>query len=712
MHETLHSSAGLGFFGRAAGTGRPSAELAALIERHAWANTVLGPIERWPVTLRGYLAQILELPTPAIIFWGAERTQLYNDGYAAIMGPRHPRYFAAPYRECWPDTYPVISPLMDRVLAGEAVRLDHELFTLTRHGFTEEAYFTFSFSPLRDDQGAIAGILQPVVEVTRHVLRARRAETLRALGASGPEHEERDTLGALACDPQDLPFALFFRPRPGCEALELTNCVGFAAGEPKGPQQAALELLARQVLHTGVAVTLDGDVRVSDLQHMGVWAEPTRAAAVVPVRRAKSEAPLGALIVGLSPRLVFDESYAEFLDALGGQLAVRLDQQSAALTELRLLEGEREARRSVEALAKQLRTSEQNFRVLLESIPQQVWTASVEGLLDYVNSQVVDYFQAPVESLLGTGWVAWVHPHDQVQTLARWRESLATGQPYEVEFRLRRADGEYRWHLARAQAVRGADEAITRWFGTNTDVDEAKKIRESLRRRTEFEQYLVGIVSHDLRNPLGVIALGAGALSRNASLDAAAKKSVNRIEAATGRATKMIRDLLDFTETRLGGTIPVAPKPVDLREVLRASFEELEATHPGRRIRVQHQGEPVGEWDPDRMAQVVLNLSSNALKYSPPDSEITIETQTMPDRVVLQVRNHGAPIDPTKLPRIFEPLQRATDEVDPSGRSVGLGLYIVKQIVEAHGGLVDVSSTERGTTFTTQLPRGRGRLSP
>src|SRR4051812_39786394 len=130
-----------------------------------WSHTDVGPPERWPHSLRGYVAMVMDMPTPAIIFWGPNHTQLYNDGYAAIMGPRHPRYFASPYRECWPDTYPVIHPWMEKVLArGEVVEVDKTLFMLTRHGFNEEAYFTFTFSPLRDDSGAIAGILQPVIE--------------------------------------------------------------------------------------------------------------------------------------------------------------------------------------------------------------------------------------------------------------------------------------------------------------------------------------------------------------------------------------------------------------------------------------------------------------------------------------------------------------------------------------------------------------------
>ena len=127
---------------------------------------------------------ILEMPTPAILFWGPNHTQLYNDGYAAIMGPRHPKYLGQSYAACWPETYSVIHPWMRRVLArGEVLQVQDELFTLTRHGFAEEAYFTFTFSPLRGDSGEIAGVFQPVVEVTEAVLAKRRTEALRELAA-------------------------------------------------------------------------------------------------------------------------------------------------------------------------------------------------------------------------------------------------------------------------------------------------------------------------------------------------------------------------------------------------------------------------------------------------------------------------------------------------------------------------------------------------
>ena len=167
-------------------------EIGALIRSTDWSVTPLGPIATWPSSLVNYVKMVLEIPSPAIIFWGPDQTQIYNQGYAAIMGPRHPRYFGAPYRECWPETYRIIYPLMQKLFEkGEVTRVEKTHIPVSRHGYTEETYFTFTFSPLRGDDGEIAGIFQPVMEVTEEVLSDRRAETLRLIQ---PKPDSRDPM--------------------------------------------------------------------------------------------------------------------------------------------------------------------------------------------------------------------------------------------------------------------------------------------------------------------------------------------------------------------------------------------------------------------------------------------------------------------------------------------------------------------------------------
>ena len=235
-----------------------------------------------------------------------------------------------------------------------------------------------------------------------------------------------------------------------------------------------------------------------------------------------------------------------------------------------------------------------------------------------------------------------------------------------------------------------------------------KRLRaeSELRARADFEKHLLGIVSHDLRNPLNAILLSATTLASSEGLDALAAKIVLRIQSSADRAARMISDLLDFTQARLGGGIRITRRPVDLHEIIRGVLDEIEAAHPGRAIRTRLDGNGHGEWDSDRIAQVVQNVVTNALKYSPQDTVVQLVTATERGWVSFSVHNRGAPIPAERMPSLFEPLLRGTAEVDRTGRSIGLGLYIVKQIAEAHGGRVLVRSNEsEGTIFTILLPR-------
>lgn len=225
------------------------------------------------------------------------------------------------------------------------------------------------------------------------------------------------------------------------------------------------------------------------------------------------------------------------------------------------------------------------------------------------------------------------------------------------------------------------------------------------RQRAEFERQLIGIVSHDLRNPLNAITLTASALAPQAT-EERLKRGIQRIRLSADRAIRMIHDLLDFTKARQGGGIAIQRRVADLHETVRAVVGEVQASRSDRSIEVAQSGSGTGEWDPDRLAQVVANLLSNALQYSPPDSLVRVETQGEADALVLKVHNTGAPIPPDMLARIFEPMERGSELVDQAGRSIGLGLYIVRQVVLAHAGTVNVHSTAtEGTTFTVRLPR-------
>ena len=226
------------------------------------------------------------------------------------------------------------------------------------------------------------------------------------------------------------------------------------------------------------------------------------------------------------------------------------------------------------------------------------------------------------------------------------------------------------------------------------------------RRRADFEQQLIGIVSHDLRNPLSVISMAASAIERSGGVDDRARRSAGRIRAATERADQLIRDLLDFTQARRTGGIPIRRQSIDLHRLTKELIDDLAAGQPPGRIELLQSGDGQGDWDPNRVQQMIENLTQNAFKYSPAESSIRVETRGEGEAVFISVHNRGDPIPAELLPHLFKPMKVMAGKVDKTNRSIGLGLYIVHHIVQAHGGSIEVaSSKENGTIFAVRLPR-------
>jgi len=232
-----------------------------------------------------------------------------------------------------------------------------------------------------------------------------------------------------------------------------------------------------------------------------------------------------------------------------------------------------------------------------------------------------------------------------------------------------------------------------------------KEREQDAQQRAVLAEQLVGIVSHDLRTPLNVVTLAASLLTTS-GLSPAHARTVSRISSAASRANRLITDLLDFTQARLGSGLRAERKPLDLHQLVSECVEELRLIWPGRMIEHRATGEGVIHADDGRLAQVVTNLASNALTYGQPERAITISSVVDVSEFRLEVHNYGRPIPDDLLPHIFEPLRRGEHEVSLGSRSVGLGLYIVQQIAKAHGGQVSVRSTlDEGTTFSLRVPR-------
>jgi signal transduction histidine kinase len=232
----------------------------------------------------------------------------------------------------------------------------------------------------------------------------------------------------------------------------------------------------------------------------------------------------------------------------------------------------------------------------------------------------------------------------------------------------------------------------------------AERSAEELRARRAAVDHILGIVGHDLRNPLGAIHMSAALLQKKGGLEGWQARTVERVRSSAGRMGRIIADLLTYTRTRLGNGVPVSRRPASLETICRRVVDELLAANPDRVIELSAEGDPGGEWDPDRLEQVASNLVSNAVDHGDPQQPVRVAIAGEPDAVVLEVANRGDGFPPEVLEHLFEPFARPPEEKSRKGSGLGLGLYIARQIVQAHGGEIGVRA-DGETVIRVRLPR-------
>lgn len=362
-----------------------------------------------------------------------------------------------------------------------------------------------------------------------------------------------------------------------------------------------------------------------------------------------------------------------------------------------------------------LRESEDRFRHMANAIPQLAWTARADGYIDWYNDRWYEYTGKTPEEMEGWGWQCVHDPELLPQVVDEWNASLENGEPFDMVFPLRSADGEYRPFLTRIVPVRDGEGQIVRWFGTNTDVAEQTRIHERLgqvaaelseadRRKDEF----LAMLAHELRNPLSALSSALYLLDRpdadDRQTDAAraiSRRQVSQLE-------HLIDDLLDVSRITQG--------KVQLRKVqfnLDAAVRRaLETTRP---LIESHDHQVTVALDPDRaldvygdparIEQIIANLLTNAAKYTPDGGRIFLSTGREEDQQVVRVRDTGIGVPADVLPNIFELFAQAPRSLARSEGGLGIGLTLVKTLVELHGGSVSVTSVEgEGSEFVVRLP--------
>lgn len=368
-----------------------------------------------------------------------------------------------------------------------------------------------------------------------------------------------------------------------------------------------------------------------------------------------------------------------------------------------------------------LRESEERFRTLADNISQFAWIADASGWLYWYNQRWYDYTGTSLEEMQGWGWKNVHHPDHVDRVVARFQHSLDTGELWEDTFPLRGKDGSYRWFLSRAVPIRDQEGNIIRWFGTNTDVTEqreaaealrelAEKLRDADRRKDEF----LAMLAHELRNPLAPIrnALHILQLTDGVSDDARSIHAV--MDRQLNQLVRLVDDLLDVSRVQLG-KIDLRRDQVELKTVITQAVETcrpaLDEAHHDLRLAIPPQPIFVNG-DAQRLAQVFSNLLNNSCKYSALGGKIVIAVRRDDQDAVISVKDNGVGIAHDALPHIFDVFTQVDSSLERSQGGLGVGLALVRQLIELHGGSVTANSDGigHGSEFIIRLPAASAQV--
>jgi PAS domain S-box-containing protein len=356
-------------------------------------------------------------------------------------------------------------------------------------------------------------------------------------------------------------------------------------------------------------------------------------------------------------------------------------------------------------LEEQLRDSDERHRLAVEAGDVGTWEEALgEGRL-MVDRQFLVLCGLPLDRQPNfADFLSVVSPHDREYFLERRRQVLAAedGYEFEFEYRVDGRTGTTRWVETHGRVLGSENDPKNkrRVFGVIRDMTRRHQI-------DEFRRLAAGVIAHDLRSPLSAIKLSSQILIEGGSLPATAARKIQAIVGKVDRMAHMVEQLLLYTQAEFGGGFPLDRARTDLEEVCRSVLSEVQAAHPNCEIHFEAEGDCCGVWDRGKLTEVACNLVENAVKYGQPGQPIHLVARDEGDQVTLQIHNLGPPIPTELLQVIFEPFRRGEKQGRSLEGSFGLGLYIAREIVVAHGGKIDVRSLEAtGTTFTVKLPRG------
>lgn len=355
-----------------------------------------------------------------------------------------------------------------------------------------------------------------------------------------------------------------------------------------------------------------------------------------------------------------------------------------------------------------LRDTEERFRALADNISQLAWMADEHGHMFWSNRRWADYIGSEPTRMSGDQWRETVHPEHFDRIAETYCRAIASGQVWQETLLMRRKDGQYRWFLARALPSRDAEGRVIRWMGTCSDITEQRQAQEQLREADEKRGEYLAMLGHELRNPLAGIVAATKLAKLTSPPDPRLQQAIEVLERQSTHVARIVDGLLEYSRlTR--GKIQLDFHELDLRLVLQEVMQDRQAQFAKRSLHLRQKipAQPVmvnGDWL--RLVQIFDNLIGNAIKFTPSDGSITLSVQPQTDQVIVTVADTGVGVRPEVLPRLFDPFYQEMSDISRSSGGLGIGLSLVKSLVELHSGSVEAHSEGpgKGTEFQVFLP--------
>jgi PAS domain S-box-containing protein len=581
------------------------------------------------------------------------------------------------------DFSPTVDQNIQRVLAGEHITEEFLLPHPDGGRWTEHHVI-----PLHGPDGKIEAIATASRDIHARKKAQARLQLLSKLGALAETMEYERVLEAVAH--LSIPELADWCIMDIFENGELRHAT-VAHRDPTKADLANEVLNFPAQLHTQAFAQ---HVLAGNSYHVADLREPMKK---VDPKFADILREVGARSCLLVPFIVLGKAVALAVFLLTPESGRSYDAEDLALAE----EMARRAGQIIEnaRLHQQLRQSEGRFRVALEHANIAVFETDLDLRMRWIYNARLG---VPESQLIGQTSSEIFGGEASTQDELK-RRVIETGEGADTAFTTA-IGGKRRHLLVHYEPLRGPG-GIAGVTGAAVDVTELKEAEEQLARELGFRERMMGILGHDLRNPVSAVLSLAGLLRRDDGMSDNAREKLRVIEQSARRMNEMIGTLLDFTRLRFHGSLPVSVEEIDLDELVRGIVAELQAAHRRRAIELCASGNLRGRWDPGRIAQLLSNLASNALWHGELESPVRVSLAEEGEAVLLSVSNRGPVIPPELVERLFEPFQQGTDSGGAGRRGLGLGLFIVREIVRAHGGTIDVRSGDDLTTFAVTLPR-------